>query len=119
MKLAGACRALVVEDHDPTREGMRRLLRALGHEAEGAGTLAEAMERLGSVGCLFLDLNLSDGSGVQLLRHIRERGLPIRVAVTTASSDERALEEVRQLRPDGLFVKPVDFGDLVRWLKSA
>ena len=119
MNLAGACRALVVEDHEFSREALHRLLLALGHHAEGSGTIAEAMGRLESVGCLFLDLNLSDGSGLHLLRHIRERRLPIRVAVTTGSPDEVALAEVRRLRPDGLFIKPLDFGELVRWLGTA
>ena len=76
-------RAFIVEDDPASREALRRLLHALGYEAEAVGTLAEAGRYLDSAGYLFLDLHLPDGNGNQLLRQIRERGLAIRVAVTT------------------------------------
>jgi CheY-like chemotaxis protein len=68
-----------------------------------AATLAEAMERLADEpDAVLLDLMLPDGSGAQVLRHIREHGLSARVAVTTGTSDEHMLREVKGLKPDAI-----------------
>lgn len=57
--------------------------------------------------CVLLDL--PDGNGVEVLRHVLAERLPVRVAVTTAASDPEMLDAVRQLEPDAFFLKPVDF----------
>lgn len=119
MHQASTCRALVVEDHDASREALRRLLCALGHETDAVGSLAEAHRRLESIGCLLLDLRLGDGNGIDLLRRIRTERLPIRVAVMTGSADQNMLAQVEALRPDALFIKPVDFGKVEQWLREA
>ena len=119
MDRAEARRALIVEDHGTTREVLRRLLRVCGYEADAVGTIAEAEPRLSRSDCLFLDLELHDGNGIDLLRRIRADNLPIKVAVTTGSSEAPLLEQVSQLRPDAVFIKPIDFSKLVDWLKQA
>ena len=119
MQQATARRALVVEDHGPSRDALRRLLRALGYEVDGVATVAEGHALLDSTAFLFLDLRLSDGDGIALLRRIREEELPVRVAVITGSANEQMLSDVRQFHPDALFIKPIDFGDLVKWLEEA
>ena len=117
MDQAEAPRALIVEDHGTTREVLRRLLRVCGYEAEAVATLAEAENRLHSADRMFLDLELTDGNGIELLRRIRSQNLPIRVAVTTGSSETPLLAEVSKLHPDAVFIKPVDFSKLVDWLQ--
>ena len=112
-------RALIVEDHGTTREVLRRLLRVCGYEAEAVATLAEAQLRLHTADRVFLDLELGDGNGVELLRHIRTQNLPIRVAVTTGLSETPLLAEVSGLQPDAVFMKPVDFSKLMEWLARA
>ena len=62
---------------------------------------------------------MSDGNGVELLRRIRTQSLAIRVAVTTGSSEATLLAEVSALRPDALFIKPVDFAKLEDWLRRS
>ena len=113
-----APRALIVEDHGTTREVLRRLLRVCGYHAEAVGSIAEAEKHLGGTERLFLDLELTDGSGVDLLRRIRAEQLPIRVAITTGSSHAPLLAEVTALRPDAVFIKPIDFSKLVEWLQQ-
>jgi len=112
-----APRALIVEDHGTTREVLRRLLRVCGYEADAVGSIADAEKHLAGADRLFLDLELTDGSGVDLLRRIREEKLPIRVAITTGSSHAPLLAEVSALRPDAVFIKPIDFAKLVDWLQ--
>ena len=117
MDRAEAPRALIVEDHGTTREVLRRLLRVCGYEADAVGSIAEAESRLGSAERLFLDLELTDGNGIELLRRVRSQNLPVRVAITTGSSDGPLLAEVSGLRPDAVFIKPIDFAKLVDWLQ--
>ena len=119
MDQAEAPRALILEDHGTTREVLRRLLRVCGYEADAVTTIAEAERRLHVADRVFLDLELSDGNGVELLRRIRTQNLAIRVAVTTGSSEATLLAEVSALRPDALFIKPVDFAKLEDWLRRS
>ena len=69
-------RILLVEDHADTARIMRRLLAAEGHEVRPAATLAAALELAAShpFDLLLSDLNLPDGSGLDLLRKLREQG---------------------------------------------
>lgn len=115
---APKCRALVVEDDALTHITLRRVLESSGHEVDSVGTVADAYPRLAMSRCLVLDLQLPDGSGIDLLRYVRERRLPIRVAVNTGCSDQKLLKEVRALRPDALFLKPFDPEKLLAWLAS-
>ena len=118
MDQAEAPRALIVEDHGTTREVLCRLLRVCGYQAEAVATVAEAHARLHAANRVFLDLELTDGNGMELLQRIRAENLPVRVAVTTGSSDAPVLQRVSELKPDAVFIKPVDFSKLVDWLRQ-
>jgi CheY-like chemotaxis protein len=119
MDPAEAPRALIVEDHGTTREVLRRLLRVCGYEADAVASIADAEKHLAGAQRVFLDLELTDGNGVELLRRIRLENLPIRVAITTGSSQGRLLTEVSELKPDAVFIKPIDFSKLVDWLQRS
>jgi DNA-binding NarL/FixJ family response regulator len=60
---------------------------------------------------------LPDGSGIEVLRAIRRRGLPIRVALLTGD-DQPLIAQAQTLRLDAMFVKPVDLRSLIDWLKA-
>ena len=113
---AGRCRVLIVEDHAVSSNTLRRLVASEGHEVAVASTLQEAEALLGWAGCVVLDLHLPDGNGIDLLRRVRERRLPVRVAVTTGSAGEDLLAAVRALKPDALFIKPFHPPALFAWL---
>lgn len=109
---------LIVEDHQQSAAALRRLLCASGFDARVAGTVTEARQTLaaGWPHSVVLDLCLPDGCGIDLLRSIRRRGPPVRVAVATGSADDAMLREVKRLRPDALFVKPLWAPALLEWL---
>ena len=115
---ARKCRALVVEDDALTHASLRRMLEKSGHDVEAVGTVAEAYPRLADSRCLVLDLQLPDGSGIEVLRYVRERRLPVRVAVNTGCADHTVLREVRALHPDALFIKPFNPEKLLAWLAA-
>src|SRR5688572_73052 len=77
---AGApCRILLVEDHVDTRVVMERLLRNCGFQVSSAGTVAEALSMADrqEFDVLISDIGLPDGSGTEVIRHLRQRR-PIR-----------------------------------------
>jgi len=63
---------------------------------------------------LILDLLLPDQGGEVILRRVRDAGLKTRVAVTTAADAPNYLSEVNSLKPEALFQKPVNVGDVWR-----
>ena len=112
-------RVLVVEDDLDSYQALSKILKHVGYDTVSASTLAAAVNLLSSEPrFVVLDLLLPDGNGKELLRQIRERRLPIKVAVLTGASDPQLLDDVRQLGPDALFAKPLDVPRLLAWLRQ-
>ena len=102
-------RVLVVEDHRATRGAMTHLLESWGFDVRGVGTVAAAVAGLGwEPTCVALDLVLPDGSGLEVLQHIRRGSIRARVVVTTGANDPALFASVSRLRPDLILHKPID-----------
>jgi len=114
------CRVLIVEDDAVSCRAMRALLTRWSYEVGSCSTTAEAIELIARTlpNCLILDLMLPDVNGIEVLRAIRRRELPIRVAVVTAHQDPQLMRDVRELRPDVVLRKPIELSELRRWLDS-
>jgi DNA-binding response OmpR family regulator len=112
-------RALVVEDDPDNRDSMCHLLRRLGYVVGCASSVAEAIAMLAdSPDSVILDLRLPDGSGLAVLRHIRDLQLPVDVAVVSGATDDDMLAEAALMRPDALFTKPADLTEVAAWLRA-
>ena len=112
-------RTLLVEDDPDTCEALTRILRRRGFEVDCARSLAEASRKLeAGPCCMLLDLMLPDGNGIELLRHVREANLPVRIAVATGSDDTELMSDAILLRPDAFFTKPVDAAEVLSWLAA-
>lgn len=75
---ASPLRIFIVE-HDPeTRGSFRMYLESLGHTVCEAATLAAALAEIPAAACqvLIADVGLTDGTGWELLRRLREGGVP-------------------------------------------
>jgi PAS domain S-box-containing protein len=68
-------RVLVVEDHEPTLKILTRILQMLGHEAAGAGDVRSAIAAAdrGEFDLLISDVGLPDGTGHEVMRHVRDK----------------------------------------------
>jgi CheY-like chemotaxis protein len=112
-------RILIVESDKASLEALREMCAVLGYNADEAATVADAMSYLerSRPRCLLLAMMLPDGSGVKILRDVRDRFLPIKVAVMFSSADPRTmLDEANHLRADGLFLRPLNIPSIASWL---
>lgn len=111
----------IVEDDQPFRESMRKLVTALGYTVEAFPSAADflASPLLPATGCLVTDVQMPGMSGVELHRHLVDRGHVIPTILVTAYPDDTTRN--RALK-DGVFCylsKPVDDEHLERCLRSA
>src|SRR5262245_31680276 len=105
-------RILYVEDNardaDLTLRSLRKTAPHLDFEV--VSTIQEAFARLDRLASEPLDLvltdvNLHDGDGLTLLKHIRENSLPLAVVVITGMGNEETAVEALKARADDYVVK--------------
>jgi DNA-binding NtrC family response regulator len=101
--------ALVVDDDRTFRDSMAELVRREGFSCSGAGSLAEARQALTSrpVDVVLVDLNLPDGSGLDLLRDPAEMAGTEVIVVTGNATVDTAISALQDGCLDYL-TKPVD-----------
>ncbi len=104
---------LLVEDHPDTLQCLTKLLKKWGHTVATAEYVrtAQALADGQEFDLLVSDLGLPDGSGLDVMRHIKERsGIP-GIALSGYGADE----DIRQSRDAGFadhLVKPVNIAAL-------
>ena len=111
----------IVEDDEPFRESMRKLMTALGYTVEPFPSAADflASPLLAATACLVTDVQMPGMTGVELHRHLIHAGYAIPTILVTAYPDEVAR---RRAMKDGVvcyLCKPVDDDHLQRCLRSA
>jgi FixJ family two-component response regulator len=111
----------LVEDDQPFRESMQKLMRALGYTVEAFPSAAKFLESpiLANTDCLVTDINMPGMTGVELHRHLVDAGYAIPTILVTAYPDE--IDRNRALN-NGVVCylsKPVDDYQLERCLRSA
>ena len=111
----------IVEDDQPFRESMRKLMTSLGYTVEAFSSAADflASPHLIETACLIADVHMPAMTGVELYRHLIDTGYAIPTILVTAYPNDadraRALNEgvVCYLR------KPVDDDHLMHCLRTA
>jgi DNA-binding NarL/FixJ family response regulator len=115
----------VVDDHALVRAGIRSVLEADGRFAVVAevGSVAEVRDRLPtlpeSVSFLIADIELRDGSGIDVIREARLRQPPLEVVVVTAFPDARTLHRALATGARGFVLKEAGGDSLVTALACA
>ncbi len=88
--MGNAPRCLVVDDEEPVRQSLVRMLGALGFQSVGAATGAEALgilERHPDLMLCIADINMPVMGGVELLEHARARFPDVGVMMLTGVAD--------------------------------
>jgi FixJ family two-component response regulator len=111
----------IVEDDQPFRDSMRKLIGLLGYKVEAFPSAASFLSspRLAETACLVADVNMPGMTGPELHRHLGDAGHAIPTILMTAYPDD--VVRKRALR-DGVvcyLCKPVDDDRLERCLRSA
>lgn len=93
--------ALVVDDHEPVRVLVGKVLRMLGWDVRTAGTGVSALAELdtGPADVLVTDVSLGDMTGLGLAQRVRERSPGVRVVLMSGHARD---ELVRQARAEGV-----------------
>ncbi len=103
-------RILLVEDHGDTARVMRKLLMLSGHRVQIAADVASALRLFTeqTFDLLLSDLGLPDGSGLDLIRNARQRGLTLPAIAMSGYGQEEDLRQSREAGFAAHLVKPVN-----------
>jgi CheY-like chemotaxis protein len=123
---AGPLSILLVEDHADTARALTRLLDGLGYDVRVADGVQAALDLAAQADfdVLVSDLGLPDGSGLEVMRHLRETrsgpggAVPVGIALTGYGMEE----DVARSREAGFaehITKPVNFDRLQQAIERA
>lgn len=111
----------IVDDDEPYRDSMRKLIVLFGYTVEAFASAADflASPHLPDTACLVADVHMPGITGVELHRHLVDAGYAIPTILVTAYPDEVVRDQALK---DGVVCylsKPVDDDHLERCLRSA
>ena len=115
-------RVMLVDDHEIVRDGIRVMLDAQDDivvTAE-AGTVREAVDEAARTrpDVVVMDVQLTDGSGIEATREIRADHPATKVLMLTSFADDEALFASIMAGASGYVLKQVKSGDLLRAIRS-
>jgi two-component system response regulator TctD len=107
-------RLLLVEDTEDVADAVVSVFARTGHAVDHVTTCADAEETLAvqAYDLVILDINLPDGSGIDVLRGARARKLPTPVLMLTARLDVEDRVEALDIGADDYLMKPFDLREL-------
>ena len=111
----------IVDDDEPFRESMRKLVMLLGYTVEAFSSAADflASRLLPETACLIADVNMPGMTGIELHRYMVDAGYAIPTILVTAYPDESVKDRAQRGGVVAYLCKPVDDNHLERCLRSA
>jgi PAS domain S-box-containing protein len=105
-----SAKILVIDDEESIRFTFERFLRAAGHIVATAASCGEAFARLdeGCFDVVFADIILEDGTGIDVLREIKRRGLSCPVIMITGDPGVATATDSIRLGAFDYIPKPVN-----------
>lgn len=98
----------MLEDHPITRTGMKMALMPnyiISMEASTAGEFYSLMGGGKKIDLLLLDINLPDGSGVEVARRLRSESPDTKILVYSVEVSEQTLSQLLELNVEGIISK--------------
>ena len=113
-------RILIADDEEALRELLREQLSAQGYTIDEAPDGEVAVEKLqkGKYDLAILDINMPRKNGLEVLKHIREQKLPMRVIMLTGRLGFSVGSESILLGADEYITKPFDLDYLEMAIKK-
>lgn len=111
---------LVVEDEPALLESIERILKQEHAVVETAVTLHDALDKalIYEYDCILLDINLPDGSGLELLRELKNNNKSDGVLILSARNSLDDKLEGLNLGADDYLTKPFHFSELIARVRS-
>ena len=104
-------RVLLADDHPMIASALEMLLRGTDYQLVGrARSGKEALAQIDEVkpDLVLLDVNMPDGSGIDVLRKLRKNGEERPIILLTAGLDDPQLIAADDLEPNGVVLKTSD-----------
>lgn len=111
---------LVVEDEPEMLESIERALKQENAVVESAANLQEALDKalIYEYDCILLDVNLPDGSGLELLQELKNNNKSDGVLIISARNSLDDKLEGLNLGADDYLTKPFHFSELIARIRS-
>ena len=113
---------LLVDDHPSVRSGIKRAIESSGMSCCGeASSRTEAFAQIAhkSPDGVILDLNLPDGSGLDIVQWIRKHSKEMAIVILTMSDEESHLIAAMRAGASAFVKKSAPLEDVVSSLRSA
>jgi FixJ family two-component response regulator len=113
-------RVAVVDDEPTMRRSFARLLRSAGYIARVYSSGREFLDacQREEPDCAFIDWQMPGLSGIEVLEHLRVRGIGVPVAVLAAIDDAEVRQTCSALGTRFFLLKPADGAALVNAIES-
>ena len=114
-------RILLADDHPMIQAAVEAMLRGSDYQLVAkAGSGAEALDAIAEHNpeIVVLDVQMPDGTGLDVLRKLRSDGDDRSIVLLTASIDEAGFAEALKLKVDGVLLKTSDPALLIDCLDS-
>jgi two-component system response regulator DevR len=115
-------RVLVIDDHEVVRQGIIQALRHSHLEVVGeASTCSEAYAQIAHKvpDAIIVDLNLPDGSGLEIVKWARKNSQTMAIVVLTLNESDDFLLAAAQSGASAYILKSAPLGFLIRAVESA
>jgi DNA-binding response OmpR family regulator len=111
---------LVVEDEPEMLESIERALKQENAVVETASNLNDALDKalIYEYDCILLDINLPDGSGLELLQELKNQGKSDGVLILSARNSLDDKLEGLNLGADDYLTKPFHLSELIARVRS-
>jgi CheY-like chemotaxis protein len=111
----------IVDDEEPVRKALKRLLRASGLDAESYASGQDFLEAaaLREPDCVLLDLHMPRMSGLQVLRALRAARRALPIIVITAHDAPETREQCLAAGASAYLPKPLEEHELLDTITAA
>ena len=111
----------IVDDDNSVRTAVAGLLRSIGLSAEVFGSGEEFLRsaKIDQIGCLVVDANMPNMSGLDLHQTLLRQGHSIPTIVITACPNDHVRARAQQSGIHCLLTKPFDEAHLLRAIRDA